>query len=537
MAAKSNQLLPLAKVEAEFRTENHGRWDRWEVLEFRVSESIDDPYSGTIDIASRDRSVDFSQLLGKSCALEIRRGERRRLFKGMVFRIEILGTNPVASVARIGFAAALWALHHGTDSRIFENRTAPQIIEEVLTEGLSPFGRKARVLVSREYASREYSVQYQESDLAFVQRLMADEGMALYFDQGEEGDRETVVLVDSNEAFPEIDTMGSKEVEETEPQKRSLMDFATIGQSWTDAKPASTWVEVKVVWDDTGEPVANLPVVVEPLGGRWSMLTTRLDGLIRLEPVDQGSCEARCTFRGLTRDECVAYVGMGEGDGTTRPAADQGQEAAPRARPKAIARVETRKVRSGETLESIAREAGLTWQELAFFNWETNVPHEVNEHLAAEVGCTKKTADRENYVFDDSDRPGTLLIPTQWRMPRLATGREHVIRVRAIDRTRGVLELHTGFLAEEAASAGATFILTGAGGREGAVELTRTAKDDSTPEDQLVSLRFAGVPVDAKYTLRVRLTDGSDIELFKDVSFQELHGQSKSLLESSAEQS
>jgi hypothetical protein len=103
-------------------------------------------------------------------------------------------------------------MQHGQDSRIFENQTAPQILEEVFREALRPLGREARLNLSRTYPVREYCVQYKESDWNFVQRLMADEGIAFYIDDGkQEADRETLVLVDSNDSFPEIETMGSEE--------------------------------------------------------------------------------------------------------------------------------------------------------------------------------------------------------------------------------------------------------------------------------------------------------------------------------------
>ncbi len=102
-----------------------------------------------------------------------------------------------------------WALHHGKDSRIFENATAPQIIEEVVKETLEPFGRTLRLNLTRPYAKREICTQYKESDWNFIQRLMADEGIFFYFEQGEkESDTETVVLVDSNDSCPFIETMG-----------------------------------------------------------------------------------------------------------------------------------------------------------------------------------------------------------------------------------------------------------------------------------------------------------------------------------------
>ncbi len=211
MRAEGEDAIALEKVSAIFKTEKGKDWDEWEVLEMDIREGIGLPTHGQLVIAATSQGFDFSPMLGKSCVLVLSRGhDRKRYFKGLVFRIEHRGEYPFGSVARVDFATAVWAMRHGQDSRVFENRTAPQILEEVFKEALEPFWREVRLNLGRTYAVREYCVQYKESDWDFVQRLMADEGISFYFDDGEkEADRETVVLVDSNDSFPEIPTMGS----------------------------------------------------------------------------------------------------------------------------------------------------------------------------------------------------------------------------------------------------------------------------------------------------------------------------------------
>ncbi len=95
-----------------------------------------------------------------------------------------------------------------------------------------------------------------------------------------------------------------------------------------------------------------------------------------------------------------------------------------------IALVEEHRVKTGETLAGLAKSAGLSWQQLAQFNWGTADPDKINEHLRDEVGCTKKTKDGRNYVFDDSDHPGIVFIPKPWEQKGLATDQIHTIRVR-----------------------------------------------------------------------------------------------------------
>ncbi len=94
--------------------------------------------------------------------------------------------------------------------------------------------------------------------------------------------------------------------------------------------------------------------------------------------------------------------------------------------------VEEHRVREGETLESIAKGAGMTREDLAFFNWGTKDAKEIDTHLVVDVGCTKKSADGKTFVFSDGDAPGLLYVPRDWRAERLPTRTTHVVRVRTI---------------------------------------------------------------------------------------------------------
>ncbi len=209
------------------------------------------------------------------------------------------------------------------------------------------------------------------------------------------------------------------------------------------AMPVSSWIEVKAIWDETGEAIAGLPLVLEAPGGRTEMRTTDHDGRVRLDPVDPGACEARCSFATLSWADCAVFVGMGEGDAERQKRSAAGGKKL-ESQPKAIIQFLARKVRTGETPESIAREAGLKWQDIAFFNWGTKVPEEIDRHLADDVGCTKRAADGQSYVFDDGDSPGVILVPRQWKRPGLATRRQHIVRVRPLALLSLVLENDEG---------------------------------------------------------------------------------------------
>jgi outer membrane protein OmpA-like peptidoglycan-associated protein len=97
-------------------------------------------------------------------------------------------------------------------------------------------------------------------------------------------------------------------------------------------------------------------------------------------------------------------------------------------KPDTIAEIEEHRVKTGETLQSLASAAGITWQELAKFNWGTDVPAQINERIRDEVGSTRKDA-RGNFIFDSADEPGIVLIPKKFEVDGLTTDTTHTLRV------------------------------------------------------------------------------------------------------------
>lgn len=80
-------------------------------------------------------------------------------------------------------------------SRVFQDMTAPAIVEAVLREHRVPFTSS----YLSTYPAREYTVQYEESDLDFVRRLLEHWGVFFFFEQSPDG--EVMVLGDDNKAF------------------------------------------------------------------------------------------------------------------------------------------------------------------------------------------------------------------------------------------------------------------------------------------------------------------------------------------------
>lgn len=67
------------------------------------------------------------------------------------------------------------------------------------------------------------------------------------------------------------------------------------------------------------------------------------------------------------------------------------------------------KVKTGDSLESIAAAIGINWQQLALLNWDTDDPDRINWYLGTYFVC--KTKAGVNYVFTSTDEPGILMLP------------------------------------------------------------------------------------------------------------------------------
>ncbi len=106
-------------------------------------------------------------------------------------------------VLRLTIVPRAFLLHKRVNSRIFQDKTVQQVADVLLEEhGIS----RAFHLLSK-YPSRQYCVQYQESDYQFLTRIIAEEGIFFYFEHPDDDagdDPERLIFADSAHAYPAI---------------------------------------------------------------------------------------------------------------------------------------------------------------------------------------------------------------------------------------------------------------------------------------------------------------------------------------------
>jgi len=170
-----------------------------------ASEGLSELFEYRIECLSETDDIDFNQAIGQQCSLKIKMFGKQREFHGILVEAQWLGTKSDYFSYRIVLRPWLWLLSRTSDCRIFQDRRAPDIIEEVFKE--HAFNDYRFELTESWYPQLEYCVQYRETDFNFVCRLMEQHGI-FYFFKHEHG-KHTLILADSRSSLKPVKDLDS----------------------------------------------------------------------------------------------------------------------------------------------------------------------------------------------------------------------------------------------------------------------------------------------------------------------------------------
>ncbi|KHS71081.1 type VI secretion protein VgrG [Pectobacterium brasiliense] len=164
------------------------------VVDFQLSEALNQPFSLSLNLASALPGIDFGAVLDQPCELLVwYEGELKRRVSGIISAFAQGDTGFRRTRYQAEVRPALWRLGLRTNARIFQAQKPEVIIGTLLEEsGITDYAFALR----HDHAPREYCVQYRESDLAFITRLAAEEGL-YFFHEFEEGKHRVVFADDA----------------------------------------------------------------------------------------------------------------------------------------------------------------------------------------------------------------------------------------------------------------------------------------------------------------------------------------------------
>ena len=157
------------------------------------TEELGRPFQYDLLLFSEDHEIDYKKLIGQNVTIFVEKeGTEPRFFNGFVSRFSQTDVEEDLAEYRAVVVPWLWFLTRSSDCRIFQNKTIPDILKQVFTDhGFSDVVDR----LQGSYRTWDYCVQYRETALNFVNRLMEEEGIYYFFKH--ETDKHSLVLCDS----------------------------------------------------------------------------------------------------------------------------------------------------------------------------------------------------------------------------------------------------------------------------------------------------------------------------------------------------
>lgn len=173
------------------------------ITDISGSEALSSLFSFEVKAFSENERVKPEDIIGKQAGvvLKLPSGDER-FFHGMVNRFGHTGQDQRTNHYQMQMVPWAWLLTRTTDCRIFQDKSVPEIIKAVFDDLKKDFPNLVNYedkTTGGRYTKLDYCVQYRETDLDFVSRLMEEEGIFYFFKH--ERNKHTLIFADSSSAF------------------------------------------------------------------------------------------------------------------------------------------------------------------------------------------------------------------------------------------------------------------------------------------------------------------------------------------------
>ncbi len=211
--------------------------DKLLLTRFEGTERLSEAFCFRLEmVAELDTEVEFDKILGQQICVEIAPPKRpARYLSGIVVAFSQGRRDDAFQYFSAEVRPKFWRLSKRRQSRIFQQETAPKVLEAVLA------GVEQRPQLTAEYLPHNFCVQYRESDFEFANRLMEEEG--IYYFHEHERDGHKLILADASTQTKKLTDGATLKFD---PARGGRRDDVRIG-AWTKTQQiAATHYEL---WD------------------------------------------------------------------------------------------------------------------------------------------------------------------------------------------------------------------------------------------------------------------------------------------------
>ena len=181
-----------------------GPLESYDVHSVRIERKLGQVAEAEVEVHGGE-AIGPDDLLGCEARVAFGRGELEHAFAGVVTDVSFVATpddqDGRGTVHRLRIRSHLGLLADEVDCRILQDKDVKEIVSELLASlGIDAKHQSWGILGT--YPKLEYTVQYNESALAFVSRLLEKEGIYFYSMAGDDG--EILVFEDDSKASEPI---------------------------------------------------------------------------------------------------------------------------------------------------------------------------------------------------------------------------------------------------------------------------------------------------------------------------------------------
>ncbi|MFJ3483677.1 type VI secretion system Vgr family protein [Pseudomonas sp. NPDC090202] len=215
----------LSQLLTFFDHSRHKLWVRdldapLDVLTFTGQECLSQPFGYTIEFTSSVQDIVVEQILGQPARFSLYAKPKPppfvfpgypvpeikplRTLNGVITGFRRLSASKDEARYEVTLEPRLALLSRGQQYRIYQHKSVPQIVEHVLRTRHGFRGQDFFFNVIREYPRRQQVMQYDESDLAFITRLLAEVGIWFRFVSDERLDIDVVEFHDDQRHYQNL---------------------------------------------------------------------------------------------------------------------------------------------------------------------------------------------------------------------------------------------------------------------------------------------------------------------------------------------
>ncbi|EGT4336137.1 type VI secretion system tip protein VgrG, partial [Cronobacter malonaticus] len=193
--------------QSRYRVDIHGCNDFLDVLSFSAEEALSKPWYYDIALMCDNPDIACDTLLLKSGSFTFQTplftgapATEVRSIYGVVQSFRRVSTSADETHYTLRLVPRIALMQHTRRSEIYLNQSVVEVVENVLREH-DLEGADFEFRLSREYPQRELITQWRETDLEFVQRLLAEVGIYWRFAMDSRLGQDVVIFMDSPEQY------------------------------------------------------------------------------------------------------------------------------------------------------------------------------------------------------------------------------------------------------------------------------------------------------------------------------------------------